>query len=42
MSNSRLSILTLNGQSINVKFDDFQIAIDIIYSNYTIGVICIC
>ena len=38
---SSLSILSLNSQSLNAKFDDFQIAIEQLNRNNQISVICI-
>ena len=38
---SSLSILSLNSQSLNAKFDDFQIAIAQLNRNNQISVICI-
>ena len=38
---SNLSILSLNSQSLNAKFDDFQIAIEQLNRNNQISVICI-
>ena len=38
---SSLSILSLNSQSLNAKFDDFQIAIEQLNRNNLISVICI-
>ena len=40
-SKSNFSILSLNAQSINAKFDEFQIAINEINNKHEVSIICI-
>ena len=40
-SKSKLSVLNLNIQSINAKFDEFKIALDQLNSKQPINIICI-
>ena len=40
-SRSKLSVLSLNIQSINAKFDEFKIALDQLNSKQPINIICI-
>ena len=40
-SKSNFSIISLNAQSINAKFDEFQIAINEINNKHEVSIICI-